>query len=459
MSAYKKIRRKKILFSWMQFLLVLLLSSLLLWASTQRSLIIDMTQNSIRSISAASVALLNQVQGPLTITAYARENLDLRTAIRVFIGRYQSVKQDINLEFVNPDSVPDRLRELGIQVNGELVLDYQGRTEHVRYADEHTLINAIARITQERQSWIAFLSGHGERDMLGSANHDLGDFGFRLTERGYNIQPINLAEIPDIPDNTSALVLAGPQIPLSNSENLILQEYLKAGGNLLWLVDQGDLDYLSDELPRFLNIEIANGVVIDTASKLLGSDDPTLTIITESLYVPHPILTNFSYTTIFPQASAILPADSNVWGSSPLLMTGEQAWLETSPLDSEVRFDSDADLTGPITIGVALTRNLDHISNSFNTDKEQRIVVIGDGDFLSNTYLENSGNLELGTRIMSWLSFQDNLIEVPVRTVSDTQLTVPPYFIGAIGIFFLIVMPLASISMAASLWRKKRQTR
>ncbi len=451
-------RQNKIIYGWLLFLISFSTASLVFWMSYKFEYIFDMTQNNMRSLSPASVTLLNQIEGPVKVTAYAREDPQLRAAIIQFIEGYQAIKPDVLLEFINIDSAPDEVRELGVRINGELVLEYQDRTEHVRYADERTLINAMARISQDSQAWIAYLSGHGERDMLGRANHDLGAFGFRLQERGYNIQPVNLSEVPEIPDNTSVLIIAGPRIPLQAQETEKLLTYLQKGKSLLWLVDPGDMQFIPAELPAFLGIEIAEGTVIDTASELLGIDDPTITVITESLYTQHPLLTNFSYTTIYPHAAALLPTDSTTWTSSPILMSGNQAWVETSELDNEVSLDPASDLQGPLTLGIAQSRETVSDNASASTDRQQRIIVIGDGDFLTNTYLENSGNLELGMRVISWLSHRDNLIEIPTRTVSDKTLTVPRYYIGAAGIFFLVVLPLISVSIAAALWRQRRQT-
>ncbi|NNE38651.1 MAG: GldG family protein, partial [Gammaproteobacteria bacterium] len=311
-------------------MVTLSVTSALLWLSSRYDFVYDMTHNNMRSLSTASIALLNQIDGPLSVTAYAREDPQLRDAIRQFISSYQAAKPDLILGFINIDASPDEARQLGIRVNGELVLEYQDRTEHVRYADEKTFINAMARVSQDKQNWIAYLTGHGERDMLGRANHDLGLFGARLRDRGYNIQPVNLSEVPDIPDNTSVLVIAGPQVPLLEHETNTLLAYLHRGGSLFWLVDPGDLEFITEDLGKFLELNIAQGTVIDTASELLGTDDPTISVITNSLYTPHPLLTNFSYTTIYPHAAAILPGDSDVWISSPLFMTGNQAWVETS---------------------------------------------------------------------------------------------------------------------------------
>ena len=37
--------------------------------------------------------------------------------------------------------------------------------------------------------------------------------------------------------------------------------------------------------------------------------------------------------------------------------------------------------------------------------------MIGDGDFLSNTFLGNGGNREFGERVFDWLLGDDKLVE------------------------------------------------
>ncbi len=83
-----------------------------------------------------------------------------------------------------------------------------------------------------------------------------------------------------------------------------------------------------------------------------------------------------------------------------------------------IRFDADAgELKGPLDFGFALSRL------SPSPDKsEQRAVVIGDGDFLSNTFLGNGGNRALGERVFDWLLGDDKLVDLPPRGAPDRLL-------------------------------------
>jgi ABC-type uncharacterized transport system involved in gliding motility auxiliary subunit len=450
-----EIQSEKRLISLFKLVLLISFAIVLAWAGTRFSTEFDWTREGRHTLSEASIKILNQLDGPIQITAYARESFELRNAIGRYIGKYQSIKADISLSFVNPDSVPDRVRELGIRINGELIFEYQGRTENVRAADENSIINALVRLSRSSEQWLAFITGHGERNFLGTANHDLGEFGNYLSKRGYKIQPLNLAEVRTVPDNTSILALTGPQIPLLAGEISLLVEYLQRGGNFLWLLDPDEKN-LPQQLVNFFEFDVANGTVIDIAGQLVGIKDPTFTMITSSLYGAHPATKDFEFTTLFPKAAVLLPKDSETWSTVPLLMTGTQTWLETSTLDGEVEFESDTDLQGPLSIGLALSRPLDDTEGKPEA-REQRVIIIGDGDFISNTYLSNAGNLDLGMRIINWLGDEDNLIEIPARSATDTQLTISSVILGGLGILFLVVLPLLFISTGIFIWWKRRQ--
>lgn len=441
------------------FMLVLLIALpiLLAWASSRFTIQFDWTREGRHSLSDTSIRLLDQVEGPVTVTAYARDQGGLREAIRDFIGNFQRNKQDIELRFINPDSAPDQVRALGITINGEMVLQYQGRSEHLRETDEGAFINALIRLSRGAEKWIAFVEGHGERNPIGKANHDLGEWSNHLGNRGYRVQPLNLAEITSIPDNISVLVLASPRIALLQGETDRLLEYLQQGGNLLWLLDP-DERYLPESLLDFLGIRIPGGTVIDVAGQLIGIDDPTITMVTNSLYGQHAALSNFSFTTLFPKATALIANADSIWQLTQLLNTGDHTWQKSTLVDNNIELDEANDLRGPFSIGLSLERELASVREGRSGEAQQRIVVIGDGDFLSNTYLGNAGNLDLGLRLLNWLSEDDDLIEIPARTAVDTQFTLSPVVAGTIGIFFLLGLPLLLTISGVTIWWRRRRS-
>ena len=436
--------------------LLLVLFALLAWLSTRYPYEADWTAAGRHSLSEASLEMLHRLDEPLEISAYAREQPELRDAVSRFVDRYQRAKPDIVLHFVNPDAVPDEVRNLGISVNGELILRYQGRVEHVRSDSEEDFTNALQRLLRSSERWLAFVEGHGERSPLGQASYDLSEWARHLKMRGFRLQPINLGETRAVPDNTAVLVIAGPRTDFLPGETGLVLEYLERGGNLIWLADPDSAAVAA--LAQRLGIEFPRGVVIDFAGQLLGLNDPTVALVTASLYGAHPATEGFSLTTFFPKAGVISRRGDSDWRVAKLLTTGDHTWLETGELQGEIGLEAGADLPGPLTIGVSLTRDLEQAAGDKLKTLNQRIVVIADGDFLSNSYVSNTGNLELGLRIMNWLSLDEDLIRIPARTVGDSQLQMAGTTIGLFGVFFLLVLPLALLLSGAGIWwRRSKQ--
>lgn len=450
-------------------ILLLVAVGLVAYLSTRYKTEFDWTQGARLSLSEPSRKLLATLDGPIKVTAYARENPQLRTVIRDLIDRYRRHKKDITLDFVNPDTRPDKVRELGIQVDGELVLEYQGRSEKVQDQDEENLTNALQRLARAEERKVLFLQGHGERNLLGQANHDLGQLGSQLGIKGIKLLEYNLAKTPEIPDNISLLIIAGPQTPFLPGEIQLLESYLDKGGNLLWLADGGTTDGL-ERIAAKLGLKALPGVVVDASTQLFGIEDPTFALVAE--YPPHPITENLNALTVFPTTTALEAEPAGDYRPEPLLSTLPRSWSETGTLEGEIRFDADqGEHQGPLDIGYAITRALaDGTAGKKPTDggtepeteeqepsREQRIVVIGDGDFLSNAFLGNGGNLRLGFNLIQWLNHDDRFLDIPPKTALDQKLDFDTATLATLGILFVLVLPLSLFGTGFWIWRTRRR--
>ena len=427
---------------------------MLAWLSTRYVYQADWTAGARNSVSEDTRQLLDQLDGPVAITAFVRDDELLHTRIQDLVGSYQRFKDDISLTFVNPDTVPERMRELGISVNGELIVDYQGRTEHIQSLGERQLTNTLLRLSRQDERWIVFLTGHGEREPYGEANYGLGIFGGELKRKGLNVQAINLAETA-IPDNTHLLVVASPRVDLLPGEVEVLQDYVDRGGNLLWLAEPGDLHGMAP-LAEQLGIEFLPGMVVDATTRLFGVENPSFVVITR--YPHHEVTTAMDTVTVFPETAALEAMDGGAWTATPLLTTQERSWTELGKLEGNIRFDEDTDeRTGPLDIGLILSRTPTPEDAGETEPAEQRIIVIGDGDFLSNTYLGNAGNLGLGLNMVHWLSHDDAFIDIRISAAPDVNLELGRTTQAAIGIGFLFALPALLLISGIVVWLRRRR--
>jgi ABC-type uncharacterized transport system involved in gliding motility auxiliary subunit len=441
---------------WLFALLLVLAAGAIGFLGTRYSHEVDWTANGRTSLSAESRAVLAQLNGPVDIVSYANPQGDLRQTVAGFLQRYQAVKPDITLRFVDPQLDPGKMRELGITVNGSLILHYKDREQRLDELSERSLTNALERLIRGGDRIVAFVTGDGERRADGKANADLGTFMAQLEGRGMRAVPLNFAQVTAVPEHTDLVVLASPELALAPGAVQALIKYVQNGGNLLWLTEPANDDLGLKPLADALGVRVLPGVLVDGSGTALGLHDPRLIALGD--YPPQAITRGFQLTTLFPQVSALAQVAQADWAVKPFLRSSEQSWTEFQSIDnaasSDIRFDAAAgELKGPLDFGFALSRL------SPSPDKsEQRVVVIGDGDFLSNTFLGNGGNRALGERVFDWLLGDDKLVDLPPRGAPDRLLDISQGELNTISFGFLIALPLLLLLVGGLIvWRRRRR--
>jgi ABC-type uncharacterized transport system involved in gliding motility auxiliary subunit len=438
--------------------LILAMAGLLAWLSTRYDYAADWTANRSNSLSEPSIKLLATMRDPIRITAYLYPDQTLRREISAYVERYQRHKPDITLSFVDPAKAPEQVRELGIAASGEVVVEYQGRREKLRVISEPALSAALQRLSFAGESWLMFLSGHGERSIEGQAQADYGQLAKELRDKGLKVQALNLARTPTIPENTAVLVIASPQSNLLPGEVQLIRDYVRKGGSLLWLADPGTLAGLQP-LADDLGISLPSGTAIYPDYQLLGTGHPAVALVMD--YGQHPITQDLNNITLFPFARAIRPREDSAWQATPLLGSPERSWLESGPVQEQMRLDQAAgDIRGPLMLGVALQRNHPdykppetlNFADLDKTPPQQRVVVVGDSDFLSNAYLKELGNQQAGTNILQWLANRDAQLSIDIPQSKDVALNVPPWGYMLIAGGFILALPLLLLGIGVVRW-------
>ncbi|MFW5442822.1 MAG: GldG family protein [Methylococcaceae bacterium] len=431
---------------WLLTLVILSMLITLAWLSRLYTAQIDLTANASNTLSNSSQKILETLPEAITITAYVKEST-LQKQIAQLLNKYRRFKNNINIHFIDPDSDPEKLRKLNIGRLGAIIVEYQGREEKLTFLDESTLSNALLQLANTKEHWISFLTGHGERSPIGESNFDLGLFGKKLNHHKIKAQSLNLADIPSIPDNSSLLVIAAPTVALLQGELDIITSYIEQGGNLLLLTDPENQHVT--KIKQVLGIQQLQGTIVDSSSGLYGIDDPSFVVVNQ--YSRHPITLNFNSITVFPQTAALEITEETAFKNEAIVSSDLHSWTETGDISGKIHFNVDSEeREGPLTIAYALSRD-------FSEKPQQRIVVIGDGDFLSNAFLGNVGNSELGFRIINWLTHDDQFIDIPVKIAPGKSLQLTTTSIAIIGFGFLLGLPLLLITTGFIIGRRRKR--
>jgi ABC-type uncharacterized transport system involved in gliding motility auxiliary subunit len=448
MKMNRKLRLQMFVQNWVFLVLFLTLIGLLALVTKQFHYEKDVTQSARNQLTEGSAKVIKSMKGPINITAFV-ENDDAarKKLIYDFVTRYQRAKPDIHLTFVNSTKEPKRAQDAGIRKDGELVVEYEKRTENLVPAyTERDLTNLLMRLARSHVRAVMYLDGHGERSLIGEKNHDLGEFGHQLGTKGFNLANPDLTLLNEVPRNGAMLVIAGPQVDVSEAEVKKIIKYVAGGGNLLWLVDQEPLHGLQP-LAEYLGLVLTPGIVIDPTAPQIGID-PKTAIARQ--YTEHPITKEFTLPTIFPESRQIEIKDTmGDWQVTRLISVAQQGWIATGKIDgNKIDFDNKRDIPGPINIAVAMERKAEHIT--------QRVVIVGNGSFLANTFIANGGNLSLGVNMVNWLAGDDNLISIQPNLMKDVTVN---YTKGqGLLIFggFILILPLAFLVAGIMIWRRRR---
>jgi ABC-type uncharacterized transport system involved in gliding motility auxiliary subunit len=463
MKINRKLRLQLLAQNWMFVLVFLALILMLGYLSSQYRWAKDITQANRNILTQGSVNVLKQMDGDINITVYATNddanNGDtFRKGMQDFVARYQREKKNVFINFVNPSEEPKLAQEAGVKVDGETIVEYNKRSEHITppFAEQE-MTNLLVRLSRTNNQPVMYLDGHGERLLQGMKNHDLGEFGKQLESKGFKFSNPDLTIAQAVPANGSMLVIAAPQVDVSAVEAKKIKAYIEAGGNVLWLLDDNKLHGLQ-EVADYLGIKVSPGIVVDRAAEQYGAD-PKMAFASQ--YGDHPITRNFMLRTVYPEAHEVdgQASDDLGWKVGRLIDVAPNGWLESDVIpagaqDLKVRFDQGKDKAGPINIGVALEREYGK--------KGQRVVVVGNANFLANTFITNGGNLDLGINIINWLAGDDRLITIQPMPLKDINVNIPATDEGRLIAWivfhaFQYFIPVGLFVAGFFLWWKRRK--
>jgi ABC-type uncharacterized transport system involved in gliding motility auxiliary subunit len=422
-----KINRKlKLQYIAQNSLFVFLFLSLVIltgFLSNQFVFVKDMTQANRSVLTKGSIEILEQMSGPINLTIFATNDdanngNTFRQGIINFIAKYQRSKGDIKIKFINPVEEPKLAQDMGVRVDGEVVVEYNKRTEHITppFA-EQDLTNLFVRLSRTNNKPVMYLDGHGEKNLRGLKNYDLGEFGKQLEKKGLKFSNPDLTVLDRVPDEGAMLVIASPKVDVTKVEANKILTYLNSGGNLLWLLDDNNLRGL-DKVAAYLGVTISDSKVIDPSSLQYGASENVSFALA---YGDHPITNNFMLRTQYLNAHEVIAKGTfeNGWEVSNLIDVAPNGWVSSKKKDQDkqLTYDSKFDKKGPINIAVALKRTYEK--------KGQRVIVVGNSSFLSNNLITSGGNLDLGVNIMNWLAGDDRLITIQPMPLKDINVVIP----------------------------------
>lgn len=411
----------------------------------------DFTENKLFTLSEQSQTIVANLEQPLEVLVFER---NINSNLEQLLKNYRRHSDKFKFRFVNPESEIGLAQKFGVQSLGEIYLSYQDKQQKLEVGNpavgetltETKLTNGIERIKRDRPTNIYFLQGHGEAPL------DLVEGGFaqavtNLENRGNTVKELNLASDGKIPDDANLIIMAGATRKLLVAEVSSLQEYLKAGGNLLLLLSPNtDVGILS--ILQNWGIELDDRLVIDGsgAGSVMGLG-PGVAIINN--YGEHPITTSFrNGISLFPETRPLKRIEKSNISSVAIAKTSPQTWAESDLRNEQITFDVNQDLSGPLSIAIAAYRD---------QPKHSRLVVFGSTTFSTNGWFEQQLNGDLLLNSISWLVREDqDTLTIRPQEAANRRINLSTAQAGIISWLALRIMPLGALVMGTYLWWQRR---
>ena len=399
---------------------ILFLAAILIFCqalASRHSARFDTTENKRYSLSSETTNILDGLKDNVTFTCFFKETTRGKRQLEDLLKEYSSKSPHIKYRFIDPDKKPMEAKRYGVTSYGTTVVECRDQEEKIYGTTEEKITNALLKVTRKKKKAIYFVSGHGEKALEDTEPSGLSQLKKAIGDENYEVKELFTMR-DTIPEDCSVLVVAGPTKDMFPQEQKMFERYLDKGGKLLAMVDPLSGTHQLDSLISHYGIEVTNSMIIDKLGKLLAGN--YLTPVVNS-YGEHPITKNFRVASFFPQVRALRKttnADKNL-NIVTLVSTSPSSYAETNVkalLSGKTQFNPNEDMAGPVNIAMVASKQ--HTGIDVNTGKKKpssRLVVFGDSDFISNGYLNLSGNKDLILNTINWLAEEEDLIAIRPR--------------------------------------------
>jgi len=407
----------------------------------------DATYSKQNTLSTASQEVMNQLEGPMTITTYVnlfdsefdeaspRNQLADRTRFKQYTRFKPEIKMKYVYYYTTPTDTAFLAKYPGMtieeivadvakkkKINPKKLVTAESLKEEIDLKEEnYRFVRVIERGSGEKARLrlyddmfhhpkepeisaamkkmlvdpvkVGALVGHGERSIKKGGDRDYSIFATRqrmrnsMINQGFDVVEVNLAEIKDVPENINILIVPEMRQAMADEELAAVDRFIERGGNMVVLADVGRQEVMNPLLAR-LGMRMKEGQIaqpsqINPYHLVLSRSTPLAADTLKGIY--RTIRANLSYNAItMPGAVALEVVDTTVFKPMVLLSTDTlKTWVETKTTDFIEETPVCDSIAGERIASYPTAVALTRMHNG----KQQRLLVLGDADCWSNAEL------------------------------------------------------------------------
>jgi ABC-type uncharacterized transport system involved in gliding motility auxiliary subunit len=416
----------------------------------------DMTSEHLYTLSPQSKKIVSGLKEDVTIARFAK------TPDQPFddlMSEYTDLNSHLKYIKVDPQEKPEVAQEYGAQHMGDVIAASGTRKQPIKPGaegaiTEQDVTSAILRVTTEKVKTVCFVTGHDEKSITDNGPRGYSSVADGLKKEGYDVKSINLVTSDGVPPDCDVLVVAGPIEGYFPQEAAMVQKYLDNGGKALIEEDpisqKGQQDPNLEAVYKDWNVDVGTNVIVDVSGvgRLFGTG-PAVPLVVD--YGQSPITKDLEHgMTFFPLARTVSIADKSKAQPEEveLLKTSARSFTIPNLDQRQVKFDPATDTAGPLSIGVAATRQ--------EGSKQARLVVIGNSNYAANQWINLQHNGDLFFNTVDWLAQDSNLISIRPKSVADRRVSLTEAQSTMLWWLDLILLPGIVIVSGVVIWWKRR---
>lgn len=383
--------------------------------------------------------------------------------------------------FMSPEEIKALCDEKGISLQEEgnrFVYMFErenGQHSFLRIYEDNqrdpseTEITAALKKMVVKAPKVAFLTGHGERDIYKGGERDYSAFAKNLTFRhslvnqGYDVIALNLKEDTlnaEIASDIDVLVIADVREAYTEIELEKINKFIDRGGSMVIACEPRRQD-LMNPLVKKLGVTFMPGIVVQPtegyeASLLFLSPSKEAQAFSNGYYR----VARYEEKIMMPGAVALsFDTEKSPFKAETFISTSDKAWNELQTTDFvddkpelNVKKGEKAD---SIPVMMRLTRKVG--------EKDQIVYVFGDADCMANSELTTSrigvdaSNFTLISESFRDLSHNEFPIDASRPRPSDDEMFIGQGALIWVRILFMGILPLALIGGYFYLWWERRK--
>lgn len=441
----------------------------------------DLTREKVYTPSDKALEVARTLERPVNVTYfYRRDDERGRRAEKVvtLMGRLNPL---LTVVTADPNKQPELARAVGAKAYNSAVVAAEGRRVIVRTVDETEIALAIQRVLRQHAVRVCFTSGHNEYPsdnyefhthveglaghehdsadsaVIQSTAHGIGRLRRALESIGYEVSVITPATDGRIPPGCRVVIAANPRTTFLPAESAMLKRYLEGGGALLAMFDLGFvLEPGLEKLFRDMGVSLPQAQVVDPKSHYATS--PEMVAVTG--YDRHPVTRSVAFT-FYP-------------GVRPLVLHETPQRIRTHALIASTATSTAKPVAGVTEREVAQpvsgrhTAEIDQAAKAHvlaaavegrlapDSSRPFRAIVIGDGDFASNSFFPFMSNNQLAISMVRWLAREEKGTAIASRVRVPALILLTGAQMRAMFLLLVLGLPLAVLALGGMVWWWRR---